>query len=98
MKNTVTEEKKRQIVNEYLTTPHTLRSLEKKHGYDFRIIGTWVKKYEEKAEKVLEEISPVKRKSSDSEFIASIVSVCQKYGMNADITIRGEKVEAKITG
>jgi hypothetical protein len=104
MKHFASDEKKRQIVTEYIAGGKTLRALEEKHGYDFRVIGSWVTKYKDSAKGVLKKISTdkvvtSKREMSDTEFIASIAKVCQRYGMNADISIKDGKIhEAKIFG
>jgi transposase-like protein len=43
-----TEQEKDAIIAEYLLGTSTYRNLEKKHGVDFRIIHSWVTKFEGK--------------------------------------------------
>jgi len=43
-----TEQEKEAIIAEYLLGTTTYRNLEKKHGIDFRIIHSWVTKFEGK--------------------------------------------------
>jgi transposase-like protein len=43
-----TEQEKEAIIAEYLLGETTYRSLEKKHGIDFRVIHSWVTKFKGK--------------------------------------------------
>jgi hypothetical protein len=81
----------------------TLRSLQRKHGYDYRTIGAWVKEYRDGLTKVKESpiviakakidgLNALKAKADRIGRLVDIVDLCEAEGWSADIQVVAGKV------